>query len=624
MPSTPIDQICTALFTAGFAASTSVDNTTGEGDWRYFGQIAKLSLKQQTARQALDKFIQGALLIQTDEDTGQWIDHIQDSCKKVNDPSLSDSDVLNGVLAGFTNLDEGAHNTGQWSDLKYFAQYLAQLTQLPAALPQPTETIFGLDAATFAVMAYTNYVASEAASGNHTGSGDWSAFQQCAVTALSQTTTDAALAEFISQVSGLQPNEDDGQWGIIQAACRGVSDPSKTTRQKFNGVVAGYTDLDEGAHNLEQWSSLKGYASALQQLHFNAFVTDDRNIEMNNVEAAFAQLSTTYSRVYYSIDEGPVSLIADATSHFKGISAFGGKLIFTHTNVGTDGGVGKRIVGYEPIFSQDINTANPQDSAPSNLQHPCSSQACGRYMAMGIQTSESDTSDSQIQIQDLNGIPLNEPIVDIGSIPWPGGINGVGLTKEQGPDGKYILAGIQGNTLRFYVSADSNMVDADQKLTTFTQVFETTAFPESGTGLALITQTDGTIYLVTIDGEPGEYNYVTLYKLKRDGRQNICGVSDSLKRIDLSHFSDSSEPIGELEGALSWIPGLSILIGIGDKYLETSFRYGKGLEVTSPDSFRVFGSDRNCIPLSQISRGTFMGWTKDWSVCVWESDALAS
>lgn len=623
MLSMPIDQICNALFTACFTVSTSVDNTTGEGDWRYFGQVAKLSLAKQKVRDALDMFITGVLTLQPNEDDGQW-SHIQDNCRQVNDPSLSDLNVLAGVLLGFEQLDEGAHNTDEWGDLKGFSQYLAAVAALPATSPQPTDTIFSLDAATVALMAYTDYVAAEAAGGDQTGSGDWAAFQLCAQAALNQTTADAALTTFISNVCALQPNEDEGQWGIVIAACQGASAPSTTTRQKYNAVTISYTALAEGAHNLDQWGSLKGYAFAARQLHFNTYAPDNRNIEMNDVETAFAQLSTTYSRVYYSIDQGPVSLLADATSHFKGISAYGGKLIFTHTDVGSDGGVGKRIVGYEPIFCQDINTDNPQNTAPQNLQHPCSSQASGRYMAMGIQTSESDTSNSQIQIQDLNAIPLGGLIADIGSIPWPGGINGVGLTKEQGPDGRYILAGIQGNTIRLYVSAGPNMVDPDGQLTAFTQIYQTEAFPESGTGLALITQTDGAIYLVTIDGEPGEYNHVTLYKVLRDGQGNVNGFSDSLQRIDLSHFYDSSEPIGELEAALVWIPLLSILIDIGDKYLETSFRYGKGLEVTSPDSFRVFGSDRNCIPLSQISRGTFIGWTKDWSVCVWDSDPLAN
>ena len=97
-----------------------------------------------------------------------------------------------------------------------------------------------------------------------------------------------------------------------------------------------------------------------------------------------------------------------------------------------------------------------------------------------------------------------------------------------------------------------------------------------------------------------------------------------LSRIDLSKFVDTSDAVTELENALSFLPPLSILVDIGSAVLNTSFRWGKGLEVTSPDTFRVFGSDRNSIPLSQISRGTFLGWTKDFSVCVWESSSPQS
>ncbi|WP_437678280.1 hypothetical protein [Sorangium sp. So ce131] len=617
-----INGICSSLFAAAYAMSTTVDNTTGAGDWRYLGHISKLCLKQAMPDDALDLFIRWAVQINPNEDIGQWIDHIQSNCSQVQGKTTLEK--LNGVLKGFTDLGGGEHNCDQWSVLRDFSSNLssgtASMPPVPVNTP-PDLSIFNLDSATAAIMGYINYVAGTAAGGSQTGAGDWSAFQSCAASGLAQNSADASLDAFLAQVKGLTPNEDAGQWtDQIQAHC--AQGAGGTTQQKFNGIMVGLAGLGTGAHNLSQWALLRSFASAIQQLHFNVLMPTDRNIEMNDVESAFRRLSTAYSRCYYSIDTGPVAVIADVASHFKGISSYGGKLIFTHSNVGTEGGVGKRIVAYEPIFAQDIAAADPQDTEPNNLQHPCSSQACGQYMAMGIQTSEGDTTDSQIQIQDLSQIVFNGLIKDIGSIPWPDGINGVALTKEHGPDGKYILAGIQGNTLQFYSSAGPDMVDASGNLTVFTKVWGTSVFGESGCGLALITQADGKLYLVTIDGDIDgtKMNHVSLYCVERDGNQIINGVSAMLSRIDLSGFVDTSAPVDELMSAVSLIPGGAVLAHLGAPILNTSFRWGKGLEVTSPDSFRVFGSDRNSIPLSQISSGTFIGWTKDFSVCVWESN----
>jgi len=621
-----VNGICSGLFVAGYEMANGVDNTTGQGDWRYFGHISKLCLKQPTADAALDLFIKWAMGINPNEDTGQWIDHIQKNCKQVAGASTT-LEKLNGVLKGFAELDGGAHNCDKWGVLKGFSNYLLTLTASMPSIPvktTPDLSIFNLESATVALMASLKFIAGTAAGGSQTGAGDWSAFESCADSALAENSADASLNTFISMVAGLTPNEDDGQWtDHIQESCKQVAGAS--TQKKYAGVMKGFVELDEGAHNLSQWSRLRNFASTMLQFHFNVVLMDDRNIEMHDVESAFRRLSKTYSRCYYSINSGPVSLAADATSHFKGISSYGGKLIFTHSNVGIDEGVGKRVVAYEPTFTQDITAGDPQDTQPGNLHHPCSSQACGRYMAMGIQTSEGDLTASQIQIQDLSGIIFNDPIVDntAWTIDWPGGINGVALGKESGPDGKYILAGIQGNTLRFYSSASPTMVDTNGKLTTFTKIWDTESFAESGCGLALITQSDGTMYLVTIDGDTvgRKMNQVSLYRIERNGNQVINGVTPLLNPIDLSGFVDTSQPVAELAvagvaAALGSLGAIGTLVSLGALVLDTSFRWGKGLEVTSPDSFRVFGSDRNSIPFSQLN----MGFTKDFSVCVWASE----
>src|SRR5262249_38364051 len=155
---------------------------------------------------------------------------------------------------------------------------------------------------------------------------------------------------------------------------------------------------------------------------------------------------------------------AMAESHFKGISAYGSRLFFTHTDIGTGGGVGKIPIGPQPDFANAINTGKPFDVSPENLQHPCSSQPCGQFMAMGLQTSGDDLTGSCIQFYDLSPVVDGKQMRLIGSLPWPGGINGVALGRESGSDGKYVLAGIQGSNLQIKRSRESRLVDSNGHL----------------------------------------------------------------------------------------------------------------------------------------------------------------
>jgi len=59
---------------------------------------------------------------------------------------------------------------------------------------------------------------------------------------------------------------------------------------------------------------------------------------------------------------------------------------------------------------------------------------------------------------------------------------------------------------------------------------------------------------------------------------------------------------------------LSVLLALGSGFLNSSFRWGKGLAITSPDTITVYASDRNVLPLSRIP---LVGSDKDFSVVVW-------
>jgi len=353
-------------------------------------------------------------------------------------------------------------------------------------------------------------------------------------------------------------------------------------------------------------------------------INDERNIEMKDVQSVFSKFAGKYKRCSYIIDRGPIAITAMAESHFKGISIYAGQLTLTHTNIGQGGGVGKIAIGPQPDFDKTINMGAPQDVSPSNLQHPCSSQACGKYMAMGLQKTADDSNSSQIQFYDLSPATdaawANRDIRLMGSLPWDGGINGVALTKEHGTEGKYLLAGIQGTNLRIYRSQSSSL-EQDGKLTAFDKLLDTKTFPESGCGLALVTQTNGDIYLVTMDGEPKETgispNYISLYKLDLN---SLIGYIDLSTRKDclVTDVSPAVNIISTVGRAILGPTIGPIMASMADGMLNSSFRWGKGLEITSPGSFRVFASDRNSFPWDRTPLVSSVDC--DFSVCVWDSD----
>jgi hypothetical protein len=55
---------------------------------------------------------------------------------------------------------------------------------------------------------------------------------------------------------------------------------------------------------------------------------------------------------------------------------------------------------------------------------------------------------------------------------------------------------------------------------------------------------------------------------------------------------------------------------VGEKQLNTSFRWGKGLAIRSADKIDVFATDRNVFPLSSIPSSVT---SKDFSLMTWQS-----
>jgi len=348
------------------------------------------------------------------------------------------------------------------------------------------------------------------------------------------------------------------------------------------------------------------------------------NIQMNDVQAAFAAVNVQGVRQYYECSDPPTQLTGLPESHFKGVAAFGDKLIFSHTNLDPifPATNGRYLIG-NVITAGDQGTIDVDEyTQHAGWCHPCGMQACGSFMAMGIQPSASGSGArvSQIQIFDIRNANSDHPIVLLGAIDRPhDGINGVAMTKEAGDNGRYIVAGVNGNTLTVYRSVDSSLLAPS--CVKFVEIFQDTHFPDSGAGLALITQADGSLFLVSMNAnDDGSNSLIGLYRLDCNILPPFC-FPIAQKAMPIPGMSESVTLIQDYVVTLPGIgPVLSGLLKPLDKLLNSSFRWGKGLAVTSADTLKIYATDRNVLPVSKIAA---IGSVKDFSVVVWTNDPLA-
>ena len=345
------------------------------------------------------------------------------------------------------------------------------------------------------------------------------------------------------------------------------------------------------------------------------------NIELRNVLDAFNAVPDVATRNYYACPTPPTKPVGALCSHFKGIAAFADKLIFTHTDVDDGATSGKYLIADKLGAGCQGVVDAIYDTQEQNWCHPCSSQACGSFMAMGIQASETSGDDSVIQICDLRPTLGNEPMVVLGRIAHKGGVNGVGMTKEAGPGGRYLVAGVNGHELTLYRSTSDSLQPSQIG---FEQVYHTKEFAESGAGLALATQTDGRIFMFTLNAnDDGSDNVMCLYsidlaageplsKLPGERKMAVPGVSQTLTDLLSYMLNDQQTPLANALILFLW--------SVAEPYMNSSFRWGKGLAITSPDSVTVYASDRNVFSLSQIAPSR-----QDFSLVVWGApDAQAT
>ena len=367
------------------------------------------------------------------------------------------------------------------------------------------------------------------------------------------------------------------------------------------------------------------------------------NIEMKDVVDAFNRISMDGTRVFYETPNMYPTLSEGLfKSHFKGIAAYRNQLIFTHTDL-LAGAFhpypGKILVANKQTSGDQASISAIYDTTPyhKGWSHPCSAQACGSYMAMGLQNTDDNTSFAEIHILDLtpldNGAqPVNvttiNSVIKSGVTTTPLAVNGVAMTKEHGDQGRYIVAGVQANALTIYKSFNAYL-DPANKADQFYVAGDTIQnFPQSGAGLALITQTDGSIYLIAMNADDdGNNNALYLFKLT---------ISDS--QVDCIQITSKTMMIPGLSEAVRYATGPALIaitaqdaatglflsgFSIYNKNtLNTSFRWGKGLEITSPEDIKVYATDRDDLTTSRFIWP--VSTKKDFSLVTWSTHGQTS
>lgn len=367
------------------------------------------------------------------------------------------------------------------------------------------------------------------------------------------------------------------------------------------------------------------------------------NIEMNDVVGAFKRVSPDGKRGFYeSYKEYPTTSVGLIKSHFKGIASFNDKLIFTHTNLVPLSHPPGKIMIADKQTSDDqtsISAIYDTTSYHAGWSHPCSAQACGSFMAMGIQETDDISCYAEIHILDLTPLNNGSQPVGIGTIacvnvsggqPTPSAVNGVAMTKEHGDNGKYIIAGLQGNALTIYKSVNS-VLDPTKTDNQFYVAGETIQdFPRSGAGLALITQTDGAIYVIALDtdDDAGTNNRIYLYQLQISDTNVTCSAEIASMPMPVPGLSEAVRyATGPALAAIMLQDPIcgafltAFATGIQDiNLLNTSFRWGKGLAITSPDDIAVYATDRDDLTTSQFSWP--VDTQKDFSLVTWTTKPL--
>jgi hypothetical protein len=388
----------------------------------------------------------------------------------------------------------------------------------------------------------------------------------------------------------------------------GEYDNGITQPVNLNGSlwVVAHVSSTGGDNNQARWE--------LKKVDVNAVVSE--NIQMDDVATAFNNVSPNGTRQYYKSVSAPTNVTGLAQSHFKGISTFSDKFIFSHTNLTIPKSENGVYLVADKITVSDIgSTELTADTQHQGWQHPCASQACGSFMALGIQeTADNPSNTSEVEIYDIRKTAINQQAVLLGSIKRDkDGINGVAITRAT--DGHYLVAANNSNRLTVYHSDTTSLIP----FPTFSVVIDQSDFAESGVGMALITQKNGDVFIIGMDADDnGDNNHISLFKLDFNAKKAnrvasklipIPGLSDSITY--LKKYILAIMPVMPILGA-----ALEVLLKMGDNTLNSSFRWGKGVNITSATNLEIYATDRNSIPLSDIP---LVGSDKDFSLVIWKN-----
>ncbi|WP_108817313.1 hypothetical protein [Pseudovibrio sp. Alg231-02] len=383
------------------------------------------------------------------------------------------------------------------------------------------------------------------------------------------------------------------------------------------------TEGSEGHYWMVDASSTDGKTNEARFVIESGDTTEiiPENLQLVNAAATFDSVNANSGGTGYYL-----TIHTSIYSHFKGVGAFGSKLIFTHTDVLLPHQQGTYMIGdkiqKKHGGSSTIKATYNTEHDPA-WGHPGGVQVCGSYMALALEKSDKHNTCSEVQIYDVRPTAKNKPMKLLTTIPRDdSGVNGAGMTKEKSvgdEKGKYIVIAGDSPGLSVYrsktaeISTQPDQFDLIQLISK--KDLPDTFSPEGG--FALATQEDGQLFIFTMHGTDRSFG---LYRLQIEGDHNATVTqvrAPILLETGPSSSADTEARYDDMSGAISlaglkanYMPGVDMM---SPSDLGANFRWGKGLQITSSTSIEIFATSRSAFPYPPFFPGVF-------SVATWKAD----
>lgn len=255
--------------------------------------------------------------------------------------------------------------------------------------------------------------------------------------------------------------------------------------------------------------------------------------------------------------------------HIQGMAQYNGYYILTQDHPGF--GLGWMII-INRTKGKVVNYFNTPE-----YNHPGGCQVIGDYLALAVETAEG--SGGSVHFYSLKELTDSAQPVQLPPLIRRGsrGAGAVGITDaEVGFQRRYIVAVYDSREVTLY---QSNGFSLDSGACSFEEIFEQRLSGRGADNLCLLTDIHGQVFLIALTsdehGTTAE-DWAELYRVDFERRE--------ISLVHSRHMYNT--------GGLPGLPGIH-------------FRFGAGLQISSPDEIWLYCSERNFIPPTGLAVNMF-------------------